>query len=314
MITVFGSLNADYVFQMAHLPRPGQTVLASDLVVLAGGKGGNQALAAAKAGASVRMVGAVGQDGAGQIALAGLTAQGVDTRLVAHSSRPTGTACISVDRSGENMIAVFPGANQDVRHTQLLEETLSDTAILLLQGELPDVETEQALNWAKAANAKIIWNLAPMRPVALSVLQQVDYLLVNEGELTELCQMLGFTAPDDPLQNRASSARTLAQTLAQTLAMKTGQSVVVTLGAMGCTAHHLGQQFDVPAMPITAVDTVGAGDAFAGAFAAALDQGEDFATALECGNVAGALTCLQPGAQSALPTREQILAHLSRLP
>ena len=138
----------------------------------------------------------------------------------------------------------------------------------------------------------------------------MDYLLVNEGELTELSQMLGFIAPDDPLQNRASSARALAQTLA----MKTGQSVVVTLGAMGCTAHRLGQQFDVPAVPITPLDTVGAGDAFAGAFAAALDQGEDFATALEWGNVAGALTCLQPGAQSALPTREQILAHLSRLP
>lgn len=305
MITVFGSLNVDYVFQMDRLPQPGQTLLASDLTVLPGGKGGNQALAAVKAGAGVRMVGAVGRDGLGDIALAGLSANGVDTSRVTQLELPTGTASISVDAAGENNIVVFPGANHGVSHVPLESCGFDDTTILLLQFEIPSPAMERAIDLAKRSGTRVIWNLAPMQPVSLGVLKSVDCLLVNEGELGELCEELGLVSAGEKDLSHSDRIQAVAEL--------TGQSVVVTLGAAGCAAFYQNRLIEVTALPITPIDTVGAGDAFAGAFAAALDQNQRFEDALKWGNVAGALACLQPGAQSSLPTHAQILQHLPGL-
>jgi ribokinase len=305
MITVFGSLNVDYVFQVPRLPRPGQTLLASDLIVLPGGKGGNQALAAAKAGARVAMVGAVGKDGLGDVALAGLETNGVEISHVTQLEQPTGTASISVDAAGENSIVVFAGANHGISHTQLESCGFDDTAILLLQFEIPLAEIERAIGLAKQSATQIVWNMAPMQPVPMNLLKKVDYLLVNEGELDELCSLLDLKACDEQAPDR--------QALMRTVAAHTGQSIVVTLGAAGCLAIDDNRLIEVPALPITPIDTVGAGDAFAGAFAAALDQGLVIEDALRWGNVAGALACLLPGAQAALPTLTQILERLPDL-
>ena len=302
MITVFGSLNVDYVYQVPALPAPGETLLATNMVALPGGKGGNQALAAARAGATVHMAGAVGADGLGNIALAGLLADGVNTEAVALSNLPTGTASITVDRDGENAIVVFSGANTDASHDQLTPATITTGGLLLLQMEIPVSEMAQAISHANEVSAKIIWNLAPMQPVEIELLQQVAVLVINEVELVQLSLHLGMPSDGD------------TATLLSNVAQQTGNSVVLTLGAEGCLAHHHGELIAIPALPVSPIDTVGAGDAFCGAFAAALDAGESFSTALRWGCVAGSLACLKTGAQTALPNREEIAAHLPTLP
>lgn len=302
MITVFGSLNVDYVFQVPALPAPGETLLATNMVVLPGGKGGNQALAAARAGATVDMAGAVGDDGLGHIAIAGLLTDGVNTEAVALSEQPTGTASINVDRDGENAIVVFAGANADASHAQLTHTGLEKGGLLLLQMEIPVGEMAQAIGYANEISAKIIWNLAPMQSVEIELLRQVTVLVVNEIELVQLGLHLGL-----PKSGGTAS-------LLSNVAQQTGNSVVLTLGAKGCLADHHGEQIAIPALPVSPIDTVGAGDAFCGAFAAALDAGEPFSTALQWGCVAGSLACLKTGAQTALPSREEIAAHLLTLP
>ena len=308
MITVFGSLNVDYVFQVAQLPAPGETVLATNMEVLPGGKGGNQALAAAKAGAKVHMVGAVGKDGLGAIAMAGLMAAGVNTSAVTQSLKPTGTAAINVDAAGENAITVSAGANLEATGESLDASQLNPQTTLLLQMEVSMSAMTDLIQQCRAVVANIVWNLAPMQRIELTVLQQVDYLIVNEGELAQLHADLHNGS------DSGDSASTGAEQQAQDVVALTGQSIVVTLGADGTLAVHENSVLRVPALPISPIDTVGAGDAFTGAFTAALDAGETFLQAMRWGNVAGGLACLETGAQSALPTRAQILERLAELP
>jgi ribokinase len=308
MITVFGSLNVDYIFQVPHLPTPGETVLASSMQVLPGGKGANQAVAAARAGAKVCMVGAVGRDGLSEIALAGLLDVGVDTSAVAQSRKPTGTAAINVDAQGENAITVSSGANLDARGDSLNEENLTPRTTLLLQMEAPMTAMADLIQRARKKKACIVWNLAPMQSVDLSLLKQVDCLIVNEGELNQLHSEFHPI----PKPNHCS-AKDVEQK-AWDIFTLTGQSVVVTLGANGTLAVHNNTLLTVPALAISPVDTVGAGDAFTGAFTAALDRGETFLVALRWGNVAGGLACLETGAQSSLPTAAKISEHLAALP
>ena len=308
MITVFGSLNVDYVFQVAQLPAPGETVLATNMEVLPGGKGGNQALAAAKAGAKVHMVGAVGKDGLGNIAMAGLIATGVNTSAVTQSLKPTGTAAINVDAAGENAITVSAGANLEATGESLDASQLNPRTTLLLQMEVSMSAMTDLIQQCRAVVANIVWNLAPMQRIELTVLQQVDYLIVNEGELAQLHADLHNGS------DSGDSASTGAEQQAQDVVALTGQSIVVTLGADGTLAVHENSVLRVPALPISPIDTVGAGDAFTGAFTAALDAGETFLQAMRWGNVAGGLACLETGAQSALPTRALILERLAELP
>jgi ribokinase len=308
MITVFGSLNVDYVFQVAQLPAPGETVLATNMEVLPGGKGGNQALAAAKAGAKVNMVGAVGKDGLGDIAMAGLMAAGVNTSAVTQSLKPTGTAAINVDAAGENAITVSAGANLEATGESLDASQLNPQTTLLLQMEVSMSAMTDLIQQCRAVVANIVWNLAPMQSIELPVLQQVDYLIVNEGELAQLHADLHNSS------DSGDSASTGAEQQAQDVVALTGQSIVVTLGADGTLAVHENSVLRVPALPISPIDTVGAGDAFTGAFTAAIDAGVSFHQAMRWGSVAGGLACLETGAQSALPTRAQILERLAELP
>ena len=301
MIIVFGSLNADFVFTVETLARPGETVLASDLNIMAGGKGGNQALAAAKAGGDVRMVGAVGQDGNADIALSGLRQAEVDLSSLASVERPTGMATIMVDQAGENSIAVFPGANDAAHADQVSDEQLTADTTLLLQMEVPRPQIEALIHRARARSVRTILNLAPAGKTALSALRSLDILIVNETEFAMVASLLELKA-SDPTE---AAIPHLSEAL--------GTSVIVTLGANGVSAAHEGETFHQPALPIEPVDTVGAGDAFAGAFAAALDTGQPFRDALKFGAIAGALTCTKIGAQTALPDQEMIRAHWARL-
>ena len=308
MITVFGSLNVDYIFKVPQLPAPGETVLASNMQVLPGGKGANQAVAAARAGAKVSMVGAVGRDALSEIALAGLIDAGVDTCAVALSTKPTGTAAINVDAQGENAITVSSGANLDARGDSLDEKNLTPRTTVLLQMEVPMTAMADLVQRARKKESCIVWNLAPMQCVDLALLKQVNCLIVNEVELNQLHSEFHQT-----LGPNNGSAKDVEQK-AWDIFTLTRQSVVVTLGAKGTLAVHNNTLLTVPALTISTVDTVGAGDAFTGAFTAALDLGETFPVALRWGNVAGGLACLETGAQSSLPTAAQISEHLAALP
>jgi len=297
VILVFGSLNIDLVFRVEALPRAGETVTARHFQTLPGGKGANQATAAARAGAEVAMAGCVGDDGFGRSLLAALGGNGVDVRLVRRVSAATGCAVVAVDAQGENQILVASGANALARAADVPEALLAPRTTLLLEREVDVLESAALAGRAKARGARVILNLAPMGPVPEELLAASDVLVVNEHEAATL---LG--------------GETAGASAAAAFAARRGITVIVTLGAEGAIAHRPdGSGLRVGALALTPVDTTGAGDAFVGVLAAALDRGKALADALRRASVAAGLACLKEGAQSALPTAEEIDEALTRL-
>lgn len=299
MITVFGSINMDLIATTDRLPQPGETVPGSSFSTAAGGKGANQALAAARAGSSVRMVGAVGQDGFAEPALALLADAGTDLSAVRRVSDPTGTALILVGGDGENMIAVVPGANGTVTpaDASAAVEAMQAGDILMLQMEVPADAVEQAFRAAQEKSALSIFNTAPLTDDAIRLAGLASIVVSNETEFELLIGAKGLNAEE----------RIAAM---QKLAGRTGQTLVVTLGADGVIAIHKGELVRSSGLRIEPVDTVGAGDTFCGYLAASLDQGLDFAAALRRAAVAGSLACLKAGAQPAIPLAAQVDASL----
>lgn len=297
MITVFGSLNVDLLFTLDRLPSPGETVLTREIVQLPGGKGANQATAAAKAKAATRFVGCVGEDGLGAPVLASLEAAGCDVSGVRVVPGATGTAVVMVERSGENQIVVGSGANMAVEAAMLESAALGPGDTLVCQMEIPPEATVAGLAAARRAGARTVLNLAPARPLAPEVLGDVDVLVLNEGEAALL----------------ADSDAPPAET-ARRLAAEHGLTCVITLGGDGAIAvTPEGHDHKVGTLPVTAVDTVGAGDAFVGVLAAALDAGLALPEALHRASVAAGLTCTRPGAAAALPDAAEIEERLSAL-
>jgi len=298
MITVFGSLNADLVCQVPQLPMPGETVTGPSYTVVAGGKGANQALAAARAGAAVRMLGAVGQDAFAEAALASLREGGVDlSGIVESRSGRTACAFIGVDPAGQNLIIVASGANLETRAEQLHRAGLQPDDLLLLQMEVTHAENWKAVAVAKAAGARVVLNLAPAGAVPPETLRQIDFLVVNETEARQLGEQLGL-------------AERTPQEIAARLAADFVAHCIVTLGAEGVAAYGAGGTHRLPALPVEVVDTTAAGDAFVGGFAAAIHQGQAMERALAQGVVTGGLACRKLGAQSSLPPRDEIAAAL----
>ncbi|MET1413638.1 ribokinase [Roseibium sp. HPY-6] len=291
MITVFGSINLDLVVVVRRLPAAGETVSGPDHQTFPGGKGANQALAAKRAGASVTMVGAVGQDAFGALAVANMQHAGVDLAGVRKLPGATGLALIGIDAAGENQIIVASGANARVE-AEWVEPILAAGGTLLLQGEVPLAQMQLAVARAKEVGAKVIWNPAPVpEDDFLSCLDAIDTLIVNESEAAEIAGRAGVSAdPDTFIANFATSSR----------------SVVVTLGSKGVLAGRGGDRFRCEAPSINAVDTTGAGDAFCGALAASLDKGKPFERALKEGVAAGTLACMATGAQSSAPGKDDI--------
>jgi ribokinase len=300
MILVFGSLNVDLVVRVKSLPRPGETVLGPSYDVVAGGKGANQALAAARAGAKTAMVGAVGSDDFATTALAELSAAGVDLTGVARRGPRTGAAFITVDRKGENEIVVASGANLKTRQSQVAEAALGPGTLVVLQMEVPPAENWALARRARTRGARVMLNVAPAQPLPAEALAAVDWLVANEIEIGTIAAAAGH-GREDP---RAAGAA---------LAAATGIAVVVTLGAEGAVAFAGGEGWTIGTLPITPVDSTGAGDAFVGVLAAALDAGAALPAALRRASVAGALTCLVAGAQPSLPPRAAIDKRVKEL-
>ncbi|MDY0871207.1 ribokinase [Dongia rigui] len=302
MIVVFGSLNVDVMIAVDHLPLPGETVLGPGYQLTAGGKGANQALAAARAGGAVTMIGCVGGDPLAETALTDLRAAGVDLSHLTTVADPTGLAAICVDKLGENHVVVASGANRQTKASQLSDSLLGPKTLLVLQMEVPLTENWAIIRRAKVKGTRVLLNVAPAAPIPTDVLPLVDWLIVNENEARQIAASLG---------NPIDDARTAAKFIAG--ASKT--TVIVTLGAAGAAAYLKdGSDLSVGALKIQPVDTVGAGDSFVGGFAAAIDRGKDLAEALRYASVGGALACLHPGAQPSLPLQAAIEARLADLP
>ncbi|WP_137932818.1 ribokinase [Mesorhizobium comanense] len=293
MIIVIGSINLDLIANVDRLPSPGETVSGSGFATAPGGKGANQALAAARAGAQVRMVGAVGKDSFAAEALALLRAARVDLSGVAETFASTGTALIMVGDDGENIIAVVPGANASVLPGDLAKAFLKKGDVVLLQHEIPLGTVDAALDQARAAGAVTVLNTAPFNGAAAAFLGKADYAVANETEFDLYGEALALSGRD-----RAARMRDYAS--------KTGRTIVVTLGGDGVMAATPNEFLTVPAMKITPVDTVGAGDTFCGYFAAALSSGLTLDKALERAGTAGSLACLKPGAQPAIPLAAEV--------
>jgi ribokinase len=288
MIVVFGSINLDLVTRVENIPGPGETTLGGDYATSPGGKGANQALAARRAGARVVMVGAVGKDSFAAEALALLKADGVDLSATREVAAPTGAAFIAVDAHGENAIVVASGANRLAVAKQLEALALGATDTLVLQRETPPPEVEAAAIHAKAKGARVILNLAPAGPPGEKLLAALDILVVNEHEALTLGAALKLTT-HEPEEVASYVDRTL------------GLACIVTLGPAGAVGYAKGVCFAAPAPKVDVVDTTGAGDTFVGAFAAALDSGTSFETAMKRGLAAGSLACTKPGAQPSMP-------------
>lgn len=299
MITVFGSVNIDLVSRTARLPRPGETVPGSDYRLIPGGKGANQALAARRAGATVRMIGAVGNDDMAAAALAELEAGGVDLSGVKRDGATTGMAVITVDDHAENTIVLSPGANSRLSASDLAPGAIGAGDTLLLQMETPFEESLAAARAAKAAGARVILSIAPFLPVERSAFADVDIILVNETEAADLARHLGLL----PGSDGAGTVTKLAAAL--------GRTVIATLGPDGAVAATGAETISVPALKVVPVDTTGAGDTFCGVLAALLDEGADLAGAMRRAAVAGSLACAKAGAQPSFPLREAIELSLS---
>ncbi len=290
-VVVVGSINSDLVVRAPRHPMPGETLLGTHLATFGGGKGANQAVAAARAGVKVSMIGRVGPDAAGRELYDALAADGIDVTFVKTCKHdPTGTALIVVSDAGENTIVVVPGANGTLRDVHVGDAAdagmFVSAQVVLAQLEVPLPAVTRAFLDTRASGALTILNLAPAPNVALpaELLAVTDVLIANETE-TEL-----FDALHDPLQ--------------------TSQIIRIrTEGEGGSTVYFVdGTSLHCAAFPVDVVDSTAAGDAFAGAFAAALASGATYGAALVRGNAAGALACIVAGAQPSLPTSEAIEA------
>jgi ribokinase len=292
MILVAGSANLDFVVRAEHIPAPGETVLGRAFRTFPGGKGANQAVACARAGgAATAMLAALGDDDFAKPLLASLANAGVQLHTI-RSSQPTGTAFICVSDGGENAITVAPGANENLLPAHWPSHLHISHLLMQLETPVPTV-----LAYAQAAHAqgaKMVLNAAPARELPPELLRCVDLLVVNEGELATLA---------------GSGGDVLTQL--QRLAKQHGlQDVIVTLGAEGCMAFHQGHFLQQKAYRVDVVDTTAAGDTFCGALVAALARGASLQHCLKEASAASALACTKLGAQSSIPSREEVLRFM----
>jgi ribokinase len=283
MIVVFGSINLDLIFAVPNIPGPGETVLGPSVRIEPGGKGANQAVAAARDGATVVMAGAIGKDGLAASALTLLREARVDLTRLNEADTSTGCAAICVDPAGDNAIAVGSGANRFARETRIEDALLGPRTTVVLQMEVPADETAALIRRARAKRARIILNLAPAAALPEVVLRQLDVLVVNETESAWLAAHLGCGDGAAEMRDRL------------------GVDVVRTMGGAGLEVATADGVRPVPARAITAVDTTAAGDCFVGVMAAALDRGATMTAALDRATAAAALCCTRHGSQGSIP-------------
>ncbi|OXJ26209.1 ribokinase [Burkholderia sp. HI2714] len=295
-IAVVGSVNIDLVTRAPRLPVPGETLLGTDFHTVHGGKGANQAVAAARLGASVAMIGCVGDDAFGARLHDALAAEGIDlTHLDRIGGTATGVATITVGEGGANSIVVVPGANAhlDADRIDAAREAIAGAAMLVSQLEVPVATVARAIACASAHHTPVLLNPAPAQPLFDALLARVDYLVVNE---TEAESLTGIAVGDDASALRAADA----------LCAKGVGNVLVTLGARGVCWRGGAGNGRLRAMSVVAVDTTAAGDTFVGGFAAARAGGASMDDAIGFGQRAAAISVTRYGAQTSIPTHDEV--------
>lgn len=298
-IAVVGSYNQDMSVTVPDIPVPGETVMGKNFEQNAGGKGSNQAIAAARSGGSVSFIGAVGDDRFGESAQELWDEEGVDSSGVVTTDATTGVALIHVEEGGENAIAVAPGANHELDAEQVREkrETIEDADILLTQLETPVESVQAAATVADEADTEVILDPAPAQELPDELMAAVDVATPNESEV----RMLAGHDPDADIDEEQAAKAVLE---------RGPEAIVVTLGADGALVVTDDDSTTVPPIEAEVVDTTGAGDAFNGAFAVARGEGADLVAAAERGVAAGAAACTKRGAVPSLPSRSTIDSYL----
>ncbi len=295
-IVVVGSVNTDMVVKGRQLPVPGETVTGGHFVMAAGGKGANQAVAAARLGAEVTLVAKVGQDIFGDQAVENFHREGIQTNCLLRDGRnATGVALILVDERGENLISVASGANHSLTPSEINNAAacIRSADVLMLQLETPMETVCEAAKIASEAGIPVILDPAPAAPLSSDLLCHIDYLTPNESEAE---QLTGIAVVDEATARQA----------AEKLLAAGAKNVLVTMGAKGVLVANAGQTVMISALKITAVDTTAAGDAFNGGLAWALGSGMDFIAAVRHASFVGALSATRLGAQPSLPTKDEL--------
>jgi ribokinase len=295
-IVVVGSSNTDMIIKVAHLPKPGETILGGAFTKAAGGKGANQAVAAARAGGQVTFIAKVGDDIFGESAISGFVEAGVNTDHVSRDAdAPSGVAQIFVAEDGENCIAVASGANAKLspNDIQKAKVVIEEADILLTQLETPIDTISMAINIARDQGKIVILNPAPAQPLPDKLIAQLSIITPNE---TEAELLTGVKVTD-----------AISAAMASDLLKNKGvETVIITLGSKGAFVDHKDQQIIIPGFNVEAVDTTGAGDTFNGALAVGLTQKKDIKEAVLFANAAAALSVTKLGAQPSVPSLDEI--------
>lgn len=294
-ICVIGSLNMDLVVNVDAMPKPGQTIIGSNFKEVPGGKGANQAVAMARLNGNVSMIGKVGEDGFGQTLISSLKNDKVDTTYIQTAKGSTGVALITVDKNAQNSIVVSPGANFEVKEEDIDNniKAIENSDIVVLQLETPLNTIKYALNKAKELNKYTILNPAPAVKLDDEIIKNVDLLTPNETEL-EIISGVSIETEED------------IQKAAQIMIEKGVKELIVTLGSKGSLYINKEKSMFKKAYKVEAVDTTAAGDSYTGALAVALSQDKGIADAMDFASKVGALSVLKEGAQSSLPTLEDV--------
>ena len=290
-IVIVGSVNMDLMLCCPHLPGAGETVLGAGFTTAPGGKGANQAVAAARLGAKVAFIGCVGDDAFGQTAFDALQAEGIDTQYLSRESgAATGVAMVITDEAGENCIALAPGANAllSPAHIDAARRLFGDASMLICQLESPLATVCHAIGIAIAHGVPVLLNPAPSQPLPADLLRDIDWLVPNAGEAAALS---GLGADE-----QVSAAQS-----AELLRLAGARTVLVTLGSNGVAASTARGTFQRPAPRVVAVDSTGAGDTFVGALAAARFQGLALEAAIDLAQRAAAFSVTRRGAQASMP-------------
>lgn len=292
-ILVVGSLNADLVVRAPRFPQPGETISGDDLNIIPGGKGANQAVAAARLGANVSMLGRVGKDNFSDFLLENLKQNKVDSTLIQRDNSSTGTAIIIVDSNGQNSIVLSSGANSNVSVADVDNIPFTNYQLLLLQLEIPLPTVLRAAQRAKENNARVVLNPAPAKELPDELIALADFIIPNETELSLLTKQ--------KVSDIAS-----AQSAARNLLGRGAKNVVVTLGSKGALVVNTETSKHVETYQVEVVDTTAAGDAFIGGFATSLLENKSLEDAVRFGCACGALAVTKFGAQPSLPTKEEV--------
>ena len=303
-VLIIGSSNMDLNIYSQRLPNSGETVTGGTFKQFLGGKGANQAVASVRSGAKTTFIAKIGKDGFGDQMMTRFSEEGIDTNhIIRDSQEASGVAFILIDENGENMISVAPGANARLSKIDIgnVKDIIKNASVLVVQMEIPIDTIEEIYNIASHGNVIKILNPAPLKPIPLDMLKNIDIIVPNEGELFSLHSLL-------KLEELSGEGRGKIIQVSRDIARLGVKTIITTLGSKGCLIYEKenDQAIDIPAFKVKAVDTVGAGDCFNGVLASKLFQGETLINAVKYATAAASIAVTRKGAQESMPYVEEI--------